>query len=967
MESSAVIRILIHAIAVYAHAPHGHANAFHGHEDDIAHAAKHFSLNPPLPSSLGRPITGCFLPNEKHCVGGNEGNAAVLDPTPTQLTAPAFRRVPLKDVAPTGWLARQLLLQADGMSGWYQALHYPPVNDSLWVGGHLKYDLHYMVTYWLNGNVPLAILLENGGLAAQHNLTAITRGYVDFIMAAQGRTSTGRLGPDNCSDHYAQFSKFNAVRALLMAAEREPSGSSSRRSRIGVAVLSGIRELHECTLAGRTSGGIRWPSYLEAIDEFIDAFAPNAADFAWLMNTSLTWRASGADWQTYYADPHFPDCPFPHTAVPHPTHAGCEGCYYHGVNTAEALKIGAVQFRLWGRDADATLLLTHLAMLDASHGKPDGAFGMDEFLAGRNPQRGTELCDVVELLYSIHWSVRQVGERLLSTLDRAELLAFNALPGTTTPDLWQHQYDHQTNSIKAGPGVYCGGSNGPDATVYGLQPHYPCCTVNLPQGWPKLAAGAVLRDSYGRVVIMHLLPLRIELADLRLTLTIETEYPFGDTATIRLAPSQRDSAHHAAGQSVAASLVLRVPGWADAATISVDGGPERALANGTLHNWQASSASTAVVHLNPAARVSFGWGDHAVPAPTAVNFTAAGRNVTVPSTQPDDDWLFADGAGLSATLNQSHGGHAQDIRSGGPGQHSAATVSHPLNSDGHVLSSIAMSFQYTAGYTPGAGERASASRVRLALVDALNYSLVAVVYSSPPLGHYSYDRFRGYSPPIFVEVAGLSIAWPRSLRVALLFDNQQRNVMIPLQSLAISIVWSEQRQPMPFTPSDLRTPPVNAAAVARGPLLFGLPLQPTTTTLHMPASGGKCEKPTPKGGTCKSSDLSFELGPEQVWNYALLLPAGEEPSSALTFHRTADRAPKVPFDPSQPPVYITVAARVLPAWTAHGSVTDPPPASPVSDRLLNEDAAEAVSSRTLRLVPFGSTQIRIAAFPWAWQ
>ena len=72
--------------------------------------------------------------------------------------------------------------------------------------------------------------------------------------------------------------------------------------------------------------------------------------------------------------------------------------------------------------------------------------------------------------------------------------------------------------------MYCGGSNGPDATIYGLEPPYPCCTVNLPQGWPKLAASSIVRDARGGgVAILHLLPLSVELRDLNLTLTIETE------------------------------------------------------------------------------------------------------------------------------------------------------------------------------------------------------------------------------------------------------------------------------------------------------------------------------------------------------------------------------------------------------------------------------------------------------------
>ena len=124
--------------------------------------------------------------------------------------------------------------------------------------------------------------------------------------------------------------------------------------------------------------------------------------------------------------------------------------------------------------------------------------------------------------------------------------------------------------------MYCGGSNGPDATIYGLEPHYPCCTVNLPQGWPKLTASAVLRDGTDGLLIAHMLPLSVSVARLGVELAIQTEYPFGDTATIILrrvdshsdAGTARSSALHSNGQQpISVRLALRVPGWADAATM----------------------------------------------------------------------------------------------------------------------------------------------------------------------------------------------------------------------------------------------------------------------------------------------------------------------------------------------------------------------------------------------------------------
>ena len=228
-----------------------HSHAGLSHEELAAVHVR--NINPPLPMDRGRGILGCFLPNEHHCVGMQRAPIVPEGMQPAPLVPVAFQRVKLGLLKPTGWLARQLLLQANGMSGWYQALYYPAVNQSTWVGGDVKYmDLDYMVTYWLNGNVPLGLLLKAAGLRPQHDLGALTEGYLEFIIKAQD-AATGQLGPDSCG---GPFSKMNAIRSLLAAAEAADV-TPERHAELGHVMLRGLRELYDCTLQGRTSGGIR--------------------------------------------------------------------------------------------------------------------------------------------------------------------------------------------------------------------------------------------------------------------------------------------------------------------------------------------------------------------------------------------------------------------------------------------------------------------------------------------------------------------------------------------------------------------------------------------------------------------------------------------------------------------------------------------------------------------------------------
>ena len=181
------------------------------------------------------------------------------------------------------------------------------------------------------------------------------------------------------------------------------------------------------------------------------------------------------------------------------------------------------------------------------------------------------------------------------------------------------------------------------------------------------------------------------------------------------------------------------------------------------------------------------------PPPSAVQYDRSGA--AVPAAHPSD---LIQSPEVSLVGSKEAG--ATDIRSGSPHQTSSVVISHPINGAGHLLSALSLSFRYIAGYTGGT----HASTVTLSLVDADNGTAVGdALWTSPPLANYSYDHYAGYSPPVAVNVTGLAVAWPRSMRLALTFTNNDRNVQLLLPSLKLTVHWSAAMQPGPFHPSDL--------------------------------------------------------------------------------------------------------------------------------------------------------------------
>ena len=268
----------------------------------------------------------------------------------------------------------------------------------------------------------------------------------------------------------------------------------------------------------------------------------------------------------------------------------------HGVNNGQALKTAAVQYRLSGDPAEKAGYYRQIGALDRFHGQPNGMFSCDEHLAGLNPSQGTELCTVVETLFSMEVALATFGDARIA--DRIERIAYNALPGTFTDDMWAHQYDQQANQISCSLNSKPWTTNGAESNLYGLEPHFGCCTANFHQGWPKLTSSLWMRTADGNglaATIYAPCNVHTQIKGQSVQLIEETEYPFRTNVRITVNP----------GADLQFSLHLRIPLWAADALVSVNGkAVDSTVTPGTFakvtRTWKTGDVVELVLPMQPA-------------------------------------------------------------------------------------------------------------------------------------------------------------------------------------------------------------------------------------------------------------------------------------------------------------------------------------------------------------------------------
>jgi DUF1680 family protein len=460
--------------------------------------------------------------------------AEAIDPNTSSALAPtAMIPLPLGQIHPDGWLANQLRIQADGLSGHLDEF-WPDIAQSGWIGGDA--EGWERGPYWLDGMVPLAYLLNDPVLKDK------VRRWMDYIITHQ--QPDGWLGPVQSKDRqpYDPWPVFVILKAMMQYAQAEND------PRVIPAMIRCTQKLH--ALLGEKPlfdwSAPRWGELLVSAWWLYDQH-PDPQ----LLELAQMARQQGLDWPKHFADFQYKTKCTPQNIT----------YYTHGVNNAMALKAYALWSRRSRDPADRNAVYDFLAILDQYHGQATGIFTCDEHYAGLSPSQGTELCTVVEFMYSMEMLLSVLGDPRFG--DRLESVAFNNLPAAFKPDMWAHQFDQQANQVVcsgAGPAVYT--INSADSNIFGLEPCYGCCTANYHQGWPKLAAHLWMKTPDGGLAAVAYAASTVKtlITGVPVQITLRTEYPFRDRLDLTVKTES----------PVRFPLSLRIPQWTRNPQLTID-------------------------------------------------------------------------------------------------------------------------------------------------------------------------------------------------------------------------------------------------------------------------------------------------------------------------------------------------------------------------------------------------------------
>ena len=469
-------------------------------------------------------VTGC---TSKH---GNR----YYNNNPEPLLLNAYIKLPLGSVKPEGWLKSQLQAQAAGLTGNLDDF-WPDLVNSAWHGG--EGEAWERGPYYLDGLVPLAYLLDD------KHLTGKVKRWIDPIIASS--SDSGWYGPAKNKDRWPL-----AVANKVLMQYYEATGDKK-----ALEVLTKYFKYLHTTPPD-------WPDKewrgVRAMENAVTGYwLYRQTKEPWILETIESIQKNSSDWTTYYEK--FPWDSAASADKKIPLNWGPEGLTAHVVNNAMAIKYPGLWYQQSKKDRFKTAVFEGILKYEKNHDQAGGRFSGDEHLSGKSPSQGTELCSVVEYMFSLENLYEIFGDNKFA--DRLEMLAYNSLPGTTTPDMWAHQYDQQSNQVLVSAAKREWSTNGNFSNIYGLMPNFGCCLANMHQGWPKYVENMWMATNDNGLVLVNYGPSSVRAkigGGSEVTIKEETNYPFNGEIKLKISLSRKTKF----------PLYLRIPGWDKSVTIN---------------------------------------------------------------------------------------------------------------------------------------------------------------------------------------------------------------------------------------------------------------------------------------------------------------------------------------------------------------------------------------------------------------
>ena len=462
---------------------------------------------------------------------------AIFNKTP--LAPNAFAALPVGAVKPKGYLLDVERTMVSGLTGNITKV-WPSLQDCAWFGG--SGDNWERGPYYMDGLIPLAWQLND------EELKGLVMKFIEWTLASQ--REDGFFGPEDNKDWWCRMIVLKCMMQYFTA-----TGDKRVLSFMNKYFAYQYKMIDE------------QPLYIWAIARV----GENLQVLQWLYNITgqkvlLKLQdkllAQSIDWTGYFHT--FPDARDQKRAYPwsllgpllkdntDPWSPGWQQHQHtHVVNVAMGLKTPMLDHAVHGGIKQAQAFHAGWSKLMRAHGVANGMFTGDEHLSGANPSQGTETCAVVEAMYSLETLMGLCDDASLG--DIWERIAYNALPAALSEDGWAHQYDQQVNQIRIDVHDRDWYNNRNDASVFGLEPNFGCCTANLHQGWPKFVSHLWMATREGGLAAQSYAPCEVvwKIGSAKVNISVEGNYPVSEEITIRVKASEE----------VAFPLKLRIPGW----------------------------------------------------------------------------------------------------------------------------------------------------------------------------------------------------------------------------------------------------------------------------------------------------------------------------------------------------------------------------------------------------------------------